>query len=150
MVISAFFAFLHFTAVFGVVGTLSYEWLAMSKSPSYIDARKIQLCDLWYGISAAILLVVGFLRVYLFEKGKDFYLSNPFFILKIFLFLVVGLLSIYPTVRFIKWRKETKRGLPPVVTERQFASISIILRLELMLLLVIAFCASLMARGISL
>ena len=150
MVISALLAFLHFAAVFVVVGTVSYEWLAMSRFPSHAEARKIQLCDIWYGISAAVLLVVGFLRVFYFEKGKDFYLSNPFFIAKLSLFLVVGLLSIYPTIMFIKWRKETKRGLSPVVTERQFFVVSIFLKLELLLLLAIALCASLMARGISL
>ena len=88
--ISALFSFLHSAAVFGVVGTLSYEWLAMSKSPSHIEARKIQLCDLWYGVFAAVLLVVGFLRVYHFEKGKDFYLANPFFILNYHLLKQVG------------------------------------------------------------
>jgi putative membrane protein len=47
LVISALFAFLHFVAVFGIVSTVFFEWLTMSKAPSYIDARRIQLCDRW-------------------------------------------------------------------------------------------------------
>ena len=62
MVISAFFA----------------EWLLLRQAPAYAQARQIQLCDRWYGIFAGAVLVVGFLRVYFFEKGKAFYDGNPF------------------------------------------------------------------------
>jgi len=35
-------------------------------------------------------------------KGSAFYFGNPFFNAKMALFVLVGLISIYPTVRFIK------------------------------------------------
>jgi putative membrane protein len=149
MVASAFFAFLHFVAVFGIVATLFFEWLTLSKAPSHIEARRIQLCDRWYGIFAGGLLAIGLLRVYQFEKGHDFYFSNPFFKLKLILFLLLGLLSIYPTIKFISWSKETKRELPPLIPPRQFMVLTNILRLEMLVLLAIALCASLMAKGIA-
>jgi putative membrane protein len=147
---SALFSFLHFTAVFGIVATLFFEWLTLSRSPTYVEARRIQLCDAWYGIFAAVLVAAGLLRVYYFEKGKDFYLPNPFFRAKIGLFVLVGLLSIAPTVKFLGWRKETRRGLPPVVTAKEYSLLIMLLRLELLGLLGAAFCATLMARGITL
>jgi putative membrane protein len=150
VVISALFAFLHFFAVFGIFGTVFLEWQTMSRNPSHAEARRIQLCDRWYGIFAVLVLVVGFLRVYFFEKGHAFYTANPFFHAKLGLFVAVGLLSIYPTIRFIKWRPQTSRGQAPVVSESEYRRITAVLRAEMGLLLGVALCASLMSRGVGL
>ncbi len=150
MVISALFAFLHFFAVFGIFGAVFLEWQTMSRTPSHADARRIQTCDRWYGIFAMTVLVVGFLRVYFFEKGHAFYTTNPFFYAKLALFAMVGLLSIYPTVRFIKWRPQLSQGQAPVVSEQEYRRIMAVLRVELLLLLGVALCASLMARAVGL
>ena len=150
MVISALFAFLHFVAVFGIVATVFLEWQTMSPAPTHAEARRMQLCDRWYGIFAAMVLIVGFLRVYYFEKGSAFYSGNPVFRAKLTLFILVGLLSIYPTVRFIKWRPQTRQGAAPRLVEGEYGRIMVALRAELVLLLGMALCASLMARGIGL
>jgi len=148
MVVSALFAFLHFAAVFGIFATVFYELLAMSRTPSLVDAQRIQQCDRWYGICAGLVIVVGLLRVAYFEKGAAFYGANPLFHAKMTLFVIVGLISIYPTMRFIKWRKQTRQGQPPVVTEQEYKRIVLILRAELALLLGVALCASLMSRAV--
>jgi putative membrane protein len=146
--VGAVVAFLHFLAAFGIFATVFFEWQTMSRTPSFADARRIQMCDTWYGIFAALVLIVGFLRVYYFEKGSAFYISNPFFRAKLALFLLVGLLSIYPTIRFLKWRAQTRQGQPPIVSEQEHGRIMLVLRTEMLLLLGVAFCASLMARGV--
>ena len=145
---SAFLAFLHFAAVFGVFCTVFYEWMAFSRTPSLEDARRIQQCDRWYGACAMALLAIGFLRVVYFEKGAAFYFASPFFHLKIGLFVLVGLLSIYPTMKFIRWGKATRQGQPPVVSAKEFHTIRRLLGLELLLLFAVAMCASLMSRGL--
>jgi putative membrane protein len=68
MIATAAFAFVHFAAVFGIACTLFCEWLSMSPAPSFAEARRIQLCDRWYGACAAVVLIVGVLRVIYFEK----------------------------------------------------------------------------------
>jgi len=146
--IAALFAFLHFLAVFGIVATVFLEWQTMSRTPTLAEARRIQIADRWFGIFAMLVLVVGFLRVYQFEKGSAFYSSNPFFRAKLALFIAVGLLSIYPTIRFIKWRAQTSQGLAPAVGASEYRRIMALLRLEVILLLAMALCASLMARAI--
>lgn len=148
MIPSALFAFLHFVAVFGIVSTLFLEWQTMSPAPSCDEARRMQRCDLWYGIFAGIVLFAGFMRVYYFEKGYAFYSASPFFYVKLALFLVIGLISIYPTVRFIKWRAYTNKGEAPVVSPQEYRRIMNVLRAELILLLGLALSASLMARGV--
>ena len=144
---AAVIAFVHFAAVFGVVGTLAAEWALFSRAPTLVQARRLQAIDRLYGLSAVVLLVAGGLRAYRFEKGLDFYLHNPFFHAKLTLFIVVGLMSIYPTVVFIRWGRELRAGRAPVVTDRQYQWISRLLKAEGVLLLAIAACASLMARG---
>ena len=148
MIASAGIAFLHFAAVFGVFGTLVGEWLVFSRTPTVAQARQLQWLDRLYGLSATALLVAGGIRAWRFEKGLDFYLSNPFFHLKLTLFVLVGLLSIYPTVVFIRWSNDVKAGRGPAVSDTQHAWISRLLKIELVLLFAILACASLMAKGI--
>jgi putative membrane protein len=148
MVASALFSFLHFVAVLVVAGTLFFEWLTLNQAPSLADARRLQWADRWYGIAAGALLVVGLVRVFQFEKGKDYYFSNTFFGLKIALFVAVGLISIYPTMRFINWSKFTRQGQVPVVSAQEIKRLRQALGAELVLLAGIVLCASLMAKGL--
>lgn len=147
---SALFAFLHFVAVFGIFATLFLEWQTMSPKPSHAEARRMQQCDRWYGMFAMMVLAVGFLRVFYFEKGVAFYTASPYFHAKLTLFVLVGLLSIYPTVRFIKWRAYADKGQAPLVSDAEYRRILNVLRAEMLLLLGVALCASLMARGVGL
>ncbi len=149
MWIPSLIAFLHFVAVFGIVATLVFEWLTFSAKPTLLEARRLANADRWYGISAGVLLIAGFVRAVYFEKGWAYYQANPFFHAKLGLFLAMGLLSIVPTVRFIKWGKELKAGQAPVVTEAQFRQTRLALRLQMLMLPVLALCASLMAHGVA-
>ncbi|WP_394791885.1 DUF2214 family protein [Rhodoferax sp.] len=148
MLINAVFAFLHFSAVFGIFATVFGCWLLLRQMPSCAQARQIQVCDRWYGVCAASVLVVGLLRVVYFEKGLAFYASSPFFALKMALFLLVGLLSIYPSVQFIHWGRQTGQGLPPQISKQQFSRLRLLLSLELIVLFGVALCAALMAKGV--
>ncbi|MFY0628201.1 MAG: DUF2214 family protein [Reichenbachiella sp.] len=145
---NALFSFFHFIAAFGVVYTVVFELLTFQKNLSLLDAKKIQKVDMIYGLSAGLVLLIGFLRVFYFEKGSDFYFSNFFFLLKIGTFLVVGGLSIYPTITFAKWQKFTNKGEVPIISDSQFKWIKLLLKLELIGLIVIMLAASMMAKGI--
>jgi putative membrane protein len=148
MVASALFSFLHFIAVLVIAGTLFYEWLTLAQAPSLADARRLQWADRWYGIAAGVLLVVGLVRVFNYEKGRDYYFHNTFFMVKIALFVAVGLISIYPTMRFIGWSKLTRQGRVPVVAAQELQRLRLALGVELLLLAGIVLCASLMAKGL--
>jgi len=145
---SALVAALHFVAAFGVVATVFSEWVIFNRTLTLAEARRIQRCDAWYGICATFAVVAGLLRVYFFEKGSHFYLSNWVFLIKIGLFVTVGLLSIYPTMQFIGWRKATRANEAPTLTDRRFAVVQRLLRLEVLLLVGMIIAASLMAKGV--
>ena len=69
-----------------------------------------------FGISAGILLVVGLMRVYYFEKGATYYFHTWTFLAKLTLFILIGLLSIVPTLEFLSWRAAVRQGQAPTVS----------------------------------
>lgn len=148
MIINSIVAFIHFLAGFGVIAAVLIERVLLKQKLSPAEAKRLRLIDGVYGLSALLVLGVGFLRVFYFEKGSAFYFSNPMFHLKLSLFIVVGLLSIYPTVRFMKWKKLFKGNNILKLEDREFRNIKRILNIEIGLLVLLLFAASLMARGL--
>src|SRR5690606_35404850 len=98
---SALFAFLHHFVAFLLVATLCIEFVLIREPFSETIARKLLKTDALFGMAAGAVLIVGFLRVIYFEKGASFYFSNVFFIAKLALFALVGVLSIRPTKEFL-------------------------------------------------
>jgi putative membrane protein len=142
------FAFLHHLAAFALVAALAVEFVLIKGELSIESARKLLFTDLVFGVSAGVVLVVGLLRVFYFEKGASYYFHSAPFIMKFSLFAIVGLLSIYPTVTFLSWRASLKQGVVPAVVAEKINVIRRILHWELAAVALILLCAALMARGI--
>jgi putative membrane protein len=145
---SAFFAFLHHVAAFALVAAVVVEFVLIRDELSARTARRLQLADMILGISAGAVLLVGLLRVFYFEKGAAFYWHSATFIAKFALFVLVALLSIYPTVKFISWGKAVKQGVAPAVDAGTRRAIRRLIHLELIGVVLILLFAALMARGI--
>ena len=148
MIATAFVAFLHHLLAFTLVACVAYEFLTFRKVMTIEEARRIQRVDLVYGISAGLLLIVGLLRVFIFEKGVNFYIHNPFFWVKMAAFALVALMSIDPTIRYIRWNQSLREGHPPVISDAEFKRTRMLLHLELVGIVVILLAAAMMARGI--
>ncbi len=147
MLLGAFVAFVHFFAFFALTTTLVLQLGLLSNSISVATARRIQRADRASGISAMLVLIFGFLRVVYFEKGADYYFDNTFFLIKLGLFVAVGLASIYPTVCYARWSPELKQEIAPDVPAPMLIKIKKIIHYELLGILGILICASLMAKG---
>jgi putative membrane protein len=145
---TALIAFLHHLFAFTLVASLAYEFVAFRKGMTLEETRRIQRVDLAYGISAGLLLVVGLLRVFLFEKGVNFYINSPFFWVKMAAFLLVALLSIDPTIRYLRWNRALKENRPPDVSDAENKRTRLLLGLEVAGIIIILLAAALMARGI--
>jgi len=150
MIPTALMAFLHHLFAFTLTACLVYEFVAFRKGMTFEEARRIQHVDLAYGISAGLLLVVGLLRVFFFEKGVNFYIHSPFFWVKMGAFLIVGLLSIDPTIRYIRWNKTLSQHKAPEISDDEFKRTRLLLWLELAGIVVILLAAPMMARGVGL
>ena len=138
---------MHHVAAFALVAALIVEWLILKGALTVERARQVLAADLVFGVSAGAILLIGFLRVFYFEKGASYYFDSVPFLLKITLFVIIGLLSIYPTLEFLSWRKFAKEGRVPVVSERKVQSIRRVIHWELAATVLLILCATLMARG---
>jgi putative membrane protein len=99
------------------------------------------------GIAAGALFIIGLLRVFYFEKGAGYYFHSHAFLTKFSLFIIIGLLSIIPTLEFLSWRAAIKAGQVPVMEAGKRRRISAVIHAELAAIVVIVLCAAIMARG---
>lgn len=136
--------YLHFICIFAIVGSLVSEHLLLKSELARKEIGRIARIDAIYGIAAVSLIIVGItLWQGGFGKPTEYYTKNWVFHLKLTCFLLVGLLSIYPTVFFIKQRKGNPEEIVSIPK-----SIFWMLRFELMLLFIIPLLAGLMAHGV--
>jgi putative membrane protein len=141
-------AFIHHAAAFLIVAALMVELVVLKNELTVVSARSVLRMDAVYGIAALVLLVVGFVRVFHTEKGAAYYFDSGAFLLKLTLFAVVGLLSIYPTIQFMRWRKAVREGRVPDFDAGTRRRVRMLIHIELTLLFVIMLMAVMMARGI--
>ena len=143
-----FFAFLHHLAAFTLVAALGVEFILIRGELNLGTARRLRLVDMIFGMSSGVVLAVGLLRVFYFEKGASYYFHSAPFIAKVSLFALVALLSIYPTVVFLSWRPSVRLGQPPLPDARKIRRVRSLIHWELAAVVVLIFCAALMAKGI--
>ena len=141
-------AYWHFLGMMMLMATLLAEHVTLQPQMTRLHIQRLAMIDLFYGIAAGIVFLTGLLRFAYFGKGIHFYLGNPLFYVKVGMFLLVALISVYPTRRFLGWRKMLTQGDPPALDPHTVTRLRIVIRLELGLLLVIPLLAVLMARGI--
>jgi putative membrane protein len=144
MTLEIFLRYIHFISIFAIVGSLVSEHLLLKNSLTRAEIARLSRIDAVYGIAALTLLAAG-LTLWLSGIGKPtvFYSKNWIFHIKITCYVLIALLSIYPTVFFIKNRKGEPEEIIAVPK-----SIFWMLRFELLLLFIIPLLAGLMARGI--
>lgn len=139
-------AYLHFIAIIGTVSTVAIEAMLCRRGLDVTWVARLGRIDLLYLIMAALALTTGLLRLFFGVKGAAFYLNNPVFWIKIGLFIGVGLISILPTIRFIRWGR-TLRADGGMVAAAEINATLPIIYLELGLLAAIPLAATFMARG---
>jgi putative membrane protein len=137
----------HHIALLLMVSVLGAEAVLLRQAASEALLKSLGRLDALYGLSALALLLIGAARLSMGAKGIEFYSGNPVFWLKIALFIVIGLISIIPTVRFIRWRRAhaASGALPDAHIWAQTRKLAMV---QLHLLPFVAIAAAAMARGI--
>ena len=145
MILESLIRYVHFLGIFAIVGSLTMEHLLLKPQMTRAEIRRLSVIDAIYGLGAIIVVAAG-LILWFGGVGKAamFYSKNFVFHTKITLVFLMGMLSIYPTVFFIRNRK----GAAPEELVDIPGRIIMLVRIQLFLLLLIPLCAVLMARGI--
>jgi putative membrane protein len=132
----------HHLLIFAIFGIICAEFWAVRPGLSAASIGRIGALDLWYGILAAAVIVVGFCRAIFAAKGWGYYSHNGFFWAKLITFAFIGLLSLPPTLAFVRWRKS---GVQP--SEAEIGRIRRYLHSEMALFVFLPIFAAAMARG---
>lgn len=145
--LDAMLAYTHFVSIIATVSTVIAEAILCRPGLTLPWAQRLGRVDFLYLITAMLALTTGLLRVFFGAKGSAFYFGNPVFWVKIGLFVAVGLISIIPTLRFIRWTKRLQTDGATVIGTGELTGTARLLYLELALLALIPLMGSLMARG---
>jgi len=147
MYIDLLLAILHHLLVFTLAAALAAEFVLLRPGLAGRDLNILAHIDGAYGGIAGAVVVVGVLRVFFGLRGWEFYAYNAFFWAKMAVFVVVGLLSIVPTIRIQRWKRAAagSQGLH-IVPERDVADARRYLRLEAALFVLIPIFAAMMVR----
>jgi putative membrane protein len=132
----------HHLLIFAVFGIICAEFWAMRPGVSAATIKRVGSLDTWYGLLAAAVIVVGFSRAIFAAKGWAYYSHNGFFWAKLLTFALIGLLSLPPTLAFIRWRRA---GVAP--TDVEVGRVRRFLHWELALFVFLPIFAAAMARG---
>jgi putative membrane protein len=132
----------HHLLVFALFGVLVAELVAVRRGMEASAVARISAVDLWYGVLAGLLLIVGFGRAVFAAKGWLYYEHNGFFWAKIGTLVAIGLLSIPPTIRLIVWRRA---AVSP--SDEAVAALRRYLYAEVALFALLPAFAAAMARG---
>ncbi len=147
MTLEAILAYLHILAILTMVVFLASE--AALCRVEWLNAavvERLAKIDLVYGIAAVAVLLTGIARTWWGVKGTGWYWTNPLLHVKVTLFIVIGLLSIKPTITFIRWRKEL-RATGKLPDEAQIKATRKLVMVQAHILPFIPLAAAFLARG---
>lgn len=139
------FRYIHFLSFILLCASLLAENILIRNTLTRRELATLARVDALFGLSAMTALGAGLLLWFVYGKGFAFYAKNPVFHAKLTLFLIVGLLSIRPTVFFLKQRK----GNPADTVELPSGLVNLV-RIELLVALAIPLFAVMMAKGVGL
>ncbi|MBB1599899.1 DUF2214 family protein [Variovorax sp. UMC13] len=147
MTLEAILAYLHILAILTMVVFVSSE--AALCRVQWLNAavvERLATVDRVYGIAAVAVLATGIARTLLGVKGTAWYWTHPLLHVKLTLFIVVGLVSIFPTLTYLRWRK-TLRATGALPAAAEVAKTRKLVMVQAHLIAVIPLFAVFLARG---
>lgn len=137
----------HHLAVFLLVAILAAEFALLRPGLGGDRIGQLARFDAAYGGVAALVIVVGVLRVIFGASGWEYYTGNYAFWAKMTAFLVMGLLTIQPTIAIRRWLKASQNEAGYVVPPAEIAASRRCINLQAGIVVLIPIFAAAMARG---
>ncbi|MFZ2297460.1 MAG: hypothetical protein A3G29_00050 [Burkholderiales bacterium RIFCSPLOWO2_12_FULL_64_99] len=148
MLLESLLAYAHFVAILSVVVFITSEAaLCRAEWLNAAVVRRLARVDVIYLVAALAVLATGVARTWWGMKGLGWYWQQPLLHLKLTLFVVIGLISIQPTLAFRRWvRQLDTHGTLPDASEVSRVRRLVMIQAHIMVLIPLA--GSLLARGI--
>jgi len=147
MTLEAILAYAHLLAILTLVVFIASE--AALCRPEWMNAQTVERLakvDGIYGMASGLVLVTGFVRTWLGMKGMGWYWTNPLLHTKLTLFVIVGLISIKPTLTYLRWRREL-RASGALPSEAEVRKTRRLVMVQAHIIAVIPLAAVFLARG---
>jgi putative membrane protein len=148
MVRDALLLFAHLICIIALATLLVSELMVFRKILPADMVRRLQLIDRWYGIVAALVIASGLSLLFFSSKGVLFFARNPVFWVKMALFVTVAVLSIPPTIAYLRWNDRREQDGSVELRDAEFRRVRGFLLAQIYLFIFIPLCATLMAAGI--
>lgn len=146
MLLDLTLAILHHLIVFGIVVMLASQLALVRPGMSPDQTLRAAKLDVGYGASAVLILLVGVARLHLGAKESAWYEANLWFWAKMGCYALVGLLSVPPTLAFLRWRKALRADAAFAPPEAEVRRVRGWLAGEVGLLALVFVFAAAMAR----
>jgi putative membrane protein len=143
-------AIAHHLLIFTLFGLLVTEMVMLRPELPRSTLLRLAKIDMAYGIVAGLIIIIGFCRVHFGLKGAAFYEHNPIFWAKIASFIAIGLFSIPPTLRIIRWRRASNADPTFRPDAAAIAGVKRLMHIEGVGFIFVLVFAAMMARGIGL
>lgn len=135
--------YVHFIAVFAIVGAIFSEQFLISGSMTRSEIKRIAKIDMISVLGLIVALIAGLVLWFWVGNPASFYTRNWLFHSKLTLFIAMGVASIYPTIFYVKNKHgqdlDSKIEIPSLVR--------LLSRLKLILILIIPALASFASKG---
>jgi putative membrane protein len=141
-------AILHHLAVFSLAGILAAEFVLVRPGLSRERLPALARLDGLYGGLAGVVILIGIGRVLFGLKGWEFYVHSDSFWAKMTAFLLVGLLSVPPTLAIGRWKRAAAADPSYAVPEGEIRAARRLIHAEIALFALIPVFAAMMARGV--
>jgi putative membrane protein len=137
---------IHYIAVWTMTGALVTEMYLLKIGSTPDAIRILPRVDRLYGIMAAVVLITGLARVWHGGKGADYYWHNGAFHGVLGLFVLAALISIVPTIRFLRWRKALD-GSGALPADGEVRKTRILIHVQLTAIALVTLAIVLVAKG---
>ena len=141
--------FAHFACIFWLAGLLAGEAVVLKQSLSRQRVAQLQGIDRYYGIVAGLVIVTGLLLVFLGAKGSAYYAHNVIFWTKMAIFVIIALISIVPTVAYLRWNQRLDADGSITLDDAEYRRLRGLLWTQIVLFAFLPLCAAFMANGFS-
>lgn len=132
----------HFLGILAIAASLVAEHLLIAPTLTRREIRRLAIVDGIYGAGALLALGCGLLLWFGVGKPAEYYTANGLFHVKVTLFVIMGVLSLWPTMFFLREGK----GDPDeaVAVPKRLV---MFLRIELLIVFILPLLGSLVAWG---
>jgi putative membrane protein len=147
MLVDFLLAATHHLLVLLLVTLVAMEFALVRDGMTERQARLVAKIDGYYGLVAVLVVIAGICRILFGANGYEYYVANTMFWLKMAAYIVMGLLSLPPTLAFLRWRRAMERA---EMTDPPAAEVRAVRRwmlAEVHVLAVIAVLAAALGRG---